>query len=464
MKGFDFSRLNYYTIIRDVLHNIWVIILAGLVGLFGSYTYYSYVRPSEYTAQMTVSVNLSGYTSSATAVSLSRTVLIAETLDDVFKSNAVRNVVIKDIGADSIAKINAVQLGETNLIRISATDNSPEKAYDTLNSVYKNYDKVTDYVFSNVIINVVANPQMPSYPSNGVAPLKSTVFGGFMATIIATFLIMLISYMRDTVKNASDVESELEAKLFGTVYHIKEKARKRGLFTAGLAVTNPNVGYDFIESYRKMAVKIESLGKTKGIKTVMITSVAENEGKTTVSVNLATALAQDGNRVLLVDCDLRKPAVFRFFGNLPHPEGSDFGRFLVDGGDVSQHIKHDLETGLYIADSSSSYPGSADILAGKRFGEVLGALADQFDYVIIDTPPCGITVDAETVSAVVDAYIMVVRQDYVKVSDINDHIESINGPYFAGCIFNNVCEIKRLSSHFDDEYAKYYSKRRGDLK
>ncbi len=464
MKTINFSRINYYTILRDILTNLWVIILAALVGFFGSFSYYNYLIPAEYTAKMTVSVNLAGYANSATAVALSRTVLIAETLDDVFKSDAVRNVVVREIGENVTADINATQLGETNLISITSTDNSPEKAYATINSVMRNYQKVTDYVFSNVMINVVENPQMPSSPSNGASPLKAGVVFGFIAMLGVTALIAFLSFMRDTVKNVADVENELTARLFGTVYSTKGFNSNSGETDVGLVVTNPNVGFDFIESYRKMAVKIQSLGKTKGVKTFMVTSVAENEGKTTVAVNIATALSQDNNRVLLIDCDMRRPAVFRFFSNLPHSEDLDFSKFIIDGGDIARFIKHDTETGLYIADNIKSVSGSADILAGRHFAEILSALKEQFDFIIIDTPPCGLAVDAEAVSSVVDSYVMVVKQDGIKVSDINDHIESINTPYFAGCVFNNVYEIKRLVSKVDSEYAKYYRIRRGDLK
>ena len=166
MKQFDFSRLNMYTVLRDIALNFWVIILAAVFGLFGGMTYFKFIRPERFTSTMTVSINLSGYTTSSTAVSLTKTVIIAETLDDVFQSDALKNVVSKELGGEMTGVITAKQLGETNLISVSVTDSTPKKAYDALVSVYNNYDKVTDFVFTNVLISVISNPQMPDAPSN----------------------------------------------------------------------------------------------------------------------------------------------------------------------------------------------------------------------------------------------------------------------------------------------------------
>ena len=132
----DISRLNLYTLVRDLVQNLWVIVLAGIVGLVGSLTYYNNLYSHKYTSEMTIALNLKGYTQNATATSLGRTVDLAESLDDVFASGAIRDVVRRDIGEKMTASISAEQLGATNLIKITATDTTPIKAYKTLKSVY----------------------------------------------------------------------------------------------------------------------------------------------------------------------------------------------------------------------------------------------------------------------------------------------------------------------------------------
>ena len=251
MKQFDFSRLNMYTVLRDIALNFWVIILAAVFGLFGGMTYFKFIRPERFTSTMTVSINLSGYTTSSTAVSLTKTVIIAETLDDVFQSDALKNVVSKELGGEMTGVITAKQLGETNLISVSVTDSTPKKAYDALISVYNNYDKVTDFVFTNVLISVISNPQMPDAPSNYRSPFKVGLLAGFVCAALAAFLIAAVSFSRDTVKNTKDVENELGARLFGVVKNVGHGITAEN---GRLAVGNSAIDNDFAESFRKMAV------------------------------------------------------------------------------------------------------------------------------------------------------------------------------------------------------------------
>lgn len=448
MKKFDFSRFNLYTILRDILINWWVILLAVIIGFVGSFSYYTFLHKEKYVSSMTVSINLSGYTSEATALSLARTVVIAENLDDVFQSNALRDVVEKDMGMALTGEIKAQQIEETNLIRISVTDVTPSKAYDTLISIYNNYYKVTDYVFTNVIIRTVVNPDMPGTTASVMSSMSYGVMFGVLLGILVVAIIVLLSFLRNTVKNVSDVEKELEMKLFGTVSHVKKLSRDLPQAKKRLVVTNPLIGPAFANSFKKMAVKLESLYRTKNYKTIMVTSVAENEGKTSVSVNIALALAQNGHRVLLLDGDFKNPSIFRFFDDMDKSEATDLRNLISSEADASQFIKYDPSTGLYVVGNSKPYSASEDILSSSQFLNVFNKLKESFDYVIIDTPPCGITVDAEILSNVVDVALVVVRQDVVAVADINDQLANLDKCYLAGCVFNDISTVGRG----EDEY------------
>lgn len=442
MMKFNPSRINLYTISRDLLTCLWAILLSIFVGFSGSMIYFQHFYTKHYTSSMTVSVNLSGYTANATSISLARTVSIAATLDDVFKSSAMMRVAENAMGAPITGSVNAAQFPDTNLIKVTVTDTSPKKAYDTLKAISENYSNVTDYSFSNVIVEVISDPNMPSKETKSVSTPSFCVALGILTGIAVAAIVVVMSYMRDTVKNVSDVENELEARLFGTVYHNEKPGKKLPENKRRLLITNPLIGYRFTESFRKIAVKLEALRRTKGARVFMITSVAENEGKTTVSCNTAIALAQSGHKVLLIDCDFKKPAIKSFFAELPHDSEYDFHKFIENGGNIAQFIKHDPETDLYIADCVKACADSADKLLSVRFSETIAALKEQFDFIIIDTPPAGIIVDAEIIASVADATLLTVRQDYIRVTDINDQIENLSNTYFAGCIFNEIKELK----------------------
>ena len=332
-------------------------------------------------------------------------------LNDVFQSNALKDVIAKDIGEENMGTIWAAQQGETNLITIYSMASSPVDAYNTLDSVAKNYHKVTKNVFSNVIISIVVNAQMPRRSLNTVEPFPmAVVFSIFFAALV-TGIVALISYMRETVKDAYDIEHELGVSLFGTIYQFKRLGEDLPEDKRREIISNHLMGFEFAESFRRMAIKAESLHRTKKAKVFMITSVAENEGKTMAAINLAIALSMNGQRTLLLDCDFKNPSIHKSFKHLTRPEGTDFHQYISKGGDISQFIRHDPESGVFIADCIKYCHNSPELLGSARFVETLASFREEFDFVIIDTPPCALTIDPEIIATHCDSALMMVRQD-----------------------------------------------------
>ena len=128
----------------------------------------------------------------------------------------------------------------------------------------------------------------------------------------------------------------------------------------------------------------------------------------------------------------------------------DFHKFLSVGGNINDFVRYDAVNGIYLLHNILNCSQSAEKLASHRFAETIRALKKQFDYIIIDTPPSGIIVDAEIIAGVTDAALLVVRQDYVNVTSINDQLEAINKNYLAGCILNDIRHLKLLSGTSND--------------
>ncbi len=454
MKEFKAKYINPFTLITDLLRNWWVILLAAVIGFCSSQIYYSVFVVERFTSSTTVAVNLSGYTDNATVTSLSRTIDIATAFQNVLQSSALVDIVEEELGEPLTGTVSAIQKPETNLIDISVTDISPEKAYKTLKLVFANYPLLTDNAFSNIIISTVSPPTMATR-SNFVSELYSSVIMAVVFALICILIILVISYFRDTVKNVSDVESLLDCKLFGTVNHINKSPTKRRNKLIGLMMTNPLIDYRFGNSFREMAIKLIGLQRTKQIKTVMITSFAENEGKTTASVNLAVALAETGKKTVLVDCDFKLSAIYKFFKETPVNKDGELASYLLGNCDYEAVIRHSKNYDLYLAGGEKQYRNSSELLSTTRFLLLLDRLREDFDFVIIDTPPAGIAVDSEIISEKTDASLLVVRQDYVTVEQINDYISDINDEKLLGCIFNNVSSLKGYPDY--DKNNSYYT-------
>ncbi|MBR4761729.1 MAG: AAA family ATPase [Clostridia bacterium] len=442
MKAIDFKKANAFSLVMDLLYNVWVIALAGIVGFCGCQIYYFAFKKQSYTSSMTIAINLSGYTTSATVTSLSRTIEICEIYESVLASSTLKAIVEEDMGAPMTGEVSVKQNEKTNLIDISVTDTSSQKAYETLKSIFKNYPIITENSLNNIIVSVISAPDLPVSVSNPNASRNVSIFFGFVGAFICTLLIMFFSFMRDTVKNISDVDTMLECNLFGTVYHVNKRKRKIGLKNDGLLLNNPLIDYSFRNSFSEIAIKLESVQRTRGMKSIVVTSIAENEGKTTVIVNIAIALANMGKKVVVVDSDLKLPAVYKFFKQIDIKPENDIISYIKGKSDYNSVVMHDHITGVSIVCGKSKHYNTAKTLSSDAYKELISRLYEDFDFVLIDTPPGGVAIDAETVCEFCDGMLFVVRQDFAYVEAINDYIINFDEEKLIGCIFNDVSELK----------------------
>lgn len=454
MREFNTKYINFFTLLNDLLYNWWVILLAAIIGFSGCQIYNSAFVEEKYTSTATIAVNLSGYTDNATVTSLTRTIEIATAFQNVLQSSALVDIVEEKLGDKITGTLTATQKEETNLINISVTDISPEKAYITLKAVCENYPILTDSAFSNIIISVITPPNMAS-KSNTSQLFKNSVIAAVICALLCVIIILAISYFRDTVKNVSDVEMLLDCKLFGTIMHINKKNRKTKKKVIGLIMSNPLISYKFSNSFREMAIKLLGIQRTQGIKSTTVTSIAENEGKTTVSVNLALALAEMGKKVIIVDSDLKLPSIYKFFSDCPIGDNQELVDYIKGNTDYESVLRYDNKTNLYLVGGKKQYRNSSEIINNERFEKLISKLENDFDFVIIDTPPGGVAIDAEIISDKTDSLLLVIRQDFMTVEPINDYISNIDQSKLLGCVFNNVSTIK---STFDfEKVGNYYA-------
>ena len=188
----------------------------------------------------------------------------------------------------------------------------------------------------------------------------------------------------------------------------------------------------------------------------MVTSAGENEGKSTVATNIALSLAQKGKSVLLMDADLRKPAVVKVFDKQKEFNGKEFGEYLQGKLSLEDVLTYDSRLKLYLLMGTEAYQEPPEMLASKAMMDVLSMARKELDYVIIDTAPMLLTADAETLAAYVDASLLVIREDVIRTKDLNDLINILHRSHseLLGCIYNDASKVSAERTSIR-EYRRY---------
>ncbi len=433
------SCFNLYTTIKDLRKNIIFILLAIWIGFSASRMYCNYFKAKTYTSEMTIAVNYSGFASAETSAAITGTVTLSEKVSNLFKDTVVFDIISEKSGTKITSTVYAQHMANTNFIRVVSTAYNPQTSYTDLLTILDNQEEITREAFSGITFSVVGNPHLVVETFDNTSDLMLQLQYSVLAGLLAVFIIIVISYFRDTVKNESDIENMVGSETFGVVYEekIPKKSKDKSLLSA-----YGTTSYLFNHNFKKMAVKLESLKRTSNISSILITSVFEAEGKTTVSTNLACALAAEGNRVAIVDVDFKSPSVYKRFKSLSETNEHDIARFIKCELSFEDVVQYDSESNVYVFCNSKGYKNSFENIRMDIFKQFISKLEDEYDFVILDSSPCGLVADSELISEIASTVLLVIAQDYTEVAAINEAVENIGEERILGCVFNKVGEFK----------------------
>ena len=432
--------LDLRSIGADLLRNLWVILLAGAAAFLGITGAYSLRSTPEYASSATLAVTVKG-NSSGSYASLSTAKELAEVFSEVFQSDTLRRLIVEDTGEEAAAGDLSIQLvAETNLMVLTATADSPRGAYRIIQSALDNYGAVSEHLFSNARLDTLKRPSIPYAPSNPTDVSGLRRLGTAAAVLLAAAVIALLSYCRFTVKKRETAKRQLDGRILGVIpyerkFRTLREARKRRKKNRALLISSRLVGAPFVESFRRAAAVLERRLRRQGQKVVVVTSVAENEGKSSSAANLALALSQRGRRVLLIDGDMRKPALYRIF------ERKDTGRSLSDclmGKCGLSDIRTEEAENLTVLYQFHGVSGTGALLAGEAMEALLAECRESADFILVDTPPMNVSADTEALLRHADAAVVTVRQDWTEAGAVNDAGDVIRKSRadFAGYLLN----------------------------
>ena len=230
----------------------------------------------------------------------------------------------------------------------------------------------------------------------------------------------------------------------------------------------PNLNFAASEAYKRLRTNLNfSMADKTGCKIIGVTSALKGEGKSTTSINLAYTFAQTGQRVLLIEGDLRLPNIAKRLGIHSKPGISNLLVGQCSGNDILQ--RSTFLDKVHVITAGDIPPNPAELLSSAQMKQSMEALSQIFDVIILDLPPLTVVSDAAVASDLVDGLIVVVRQNYCEKRAVADAISQLrftNSHVFGFVVTGSEIQKKNYKHYKKnyDSYSSYYeSSRRSTL-
>lgn len=348
---------------------------------------------------------------------------LSATFPYILGSDAMKMLIRQDLGTDKVpGTISVSSVADAGLFVLSVTSSTPDEAYDTLNSIIRVYPQAATAVLGDTQITMIDDLIMPTEPDVVETETSPALIGAVLGLALGLIVVFLISLLRKTVHAAEDLRSLINLPCLAYLPQVRFKQRSKKT-DQSVTILNSKTGTDFREAIRALRLKVtKATEAVEGCKAILVTSTLPHEGKTTVSTNLALALAAEGNRVILMDADLRNQSLKGALGIETPSEGLVE---LLTRKNNQFRLLNVPHTTMLLLSGDETDPHPQRLLDSRRMESVLSALKQQMDYIIIDTPPAGILSDAATLAKYADAALYVVRQDLASTSQIFDSIQAL---------------------------------------
>ena len=298
-------------------------------------------------------------------------------------------------------------------------------------------------------LNILSIVEPANLPGRAASANKTTII--FLAAVVGLVLsagaAYLLEYLDRTIKTTTDVERVLNYPVIGYLSEISENGNN-----ATYVLDNPDTSLS--ESIRLLKSNLDFFGLDKPAKTILITSPSQGNGKTTISVNLALAMSQGSQKTILVDADLRRPAVHTA---LKVPIKPGLTEVIKGDRPFQDVIKVWKKNKLEVITAGGRSPNITEISGSKRIGAIISSLKEIFEVVIVDAPPLVVS-DSYNLASRVDGVILVMvpgetREDQAKA--IKEQLDRADAKVI-GVVFNKI-SLANANSAGDQQYLSLYS-------
>ncbi|ELL3289609.1 polysaccharide biosynthesis tyrosine autokinase [Escherichia coli] len=353
-------------------------------------------------------------------------------------------------------RVSAMPETQQEILRLSRDVESGRAVYMQLLNRQQELNISKSSAIGNVRIidNAVTQPK-PVKPKKVITLLASIILGLF----VAVGVVLLRVFLRRGIETPEQLE-ELGINVYASIpvsetFSLKKmvkKSKKNSYSDAEIFLALENPADLAIEAIRGLRTSLHFAMMEARNNILMISSASPNAGKTFVSTNLAAVISQTGKKVLLIDTDMRKGYTHKLF-NVNNDHG--LSDFLSGKNDINKTIKTIDVAGFDFIPRGIVPPNPAELLMHKRFGELLKWANENYDLVILDTPPILAVTDAAIIGNYSGTTLLVARFELNSPKEIEVSIKRFeqSGVHIKGCILNGM--IKKASSYYSYGYSHY---------
>lgn len=437
----------------------WVVITVGLVfGLVG-YIFSNVTYSAEYTATASMVINSKSDTllHAGTTVDAALTQNLIPTYSRILQSEKISKHVIDkfdiNMSTKSIEKMLEVTIGEdSQVVYLKVNHADPYMAKNIANAIIQVAPTVMMEVVEAGSVNVLDYAVLPTQPESPKT-VQYMVISALLGIMLAAVIIIILNFVVMKVKNSEDIENKIGEMVLGEIPHstATNDPEKNYLHTG-----KANQG--FVESNFMLAAVLKNQAHNVRPYKLIVTSTIAAEGKSTTSINTASALSDMGYKVLLVDIDMKKPNIAKQL--TLETDGLGGIEAVLKGEELKENIMRDERFGFDILPCVRATSATSKIFTATKVERAFGEFnRADYDYIIIDSSPANIVADTSVIVKYADGLMLVVKQYFARIKVINETIEKLKkaGANIIGTVLNDIRVFNVGTGYaFDYKYGYYY--------
>ena len=286
-------------------------------------------------------------------------------------------------------------------------------------------------------------------PKNPISPkiTLNLALGGILGAMLGIAAALIIDARDRTLKTVQEIKDQLGYTLLGSIPLLGKHASMLPMQDQPRSAVS--------EAFRMLQANLKFSRVDEKLKVIVLTSAVPNEGKSTVSANLGLALAELGNRVLIMDGDMRRPSQHQVW---EEPNSVGLSNVLVDQSDISTVVQ-EVHPNLDLLTAGAPPPNPIALLESQRIADLLDKCRQAYDYVLIDTPPVAVGADAALLGKLAEGTLLVVRPSIADITGITGTKEMLqrSGQSVLGMVINGVNPSNEPDSYYYYYAQGYYS-------